>query len=208
MNEKDPINSLNEIKSMMQKSSKFTSINGWSGIWAGFVGIISAAIAHFILLGNSSNYSNYQEFSDVSTVRLELILLGIVTVIIAATGGFYFMIKKSSKDNIKFINPVTKRILKRFCFILFIGGIVCLLFIKNLNLLYFAPSTLLFYGLALFHVERDTITEIKYLAITEIFLGLLAYYFIYNGLLFWLIGFGVLHVVFGIWIILKYRNKA
>lgn len=208
MNEKDPINSLNEIKAMMQKSSKFTSISGYSGIWAGVVGIISAAIAHFVLLDNSSDYGQYQEFYNVSTLKWKLILLGIVTVIVAAVGGFYFIVKKSSNDNIKFINPVTKRILKRFSFVLVIGGIVSLIFIKNLDLLYFAPSTLLFYGLALFTVERDTIEEIKYLAVSEIILGLFAYYFIYNGLLFWLIGFGILHVIFGVWIARKYRNKA
>lgn len=120
MNEKDPINSLNEIKAMMQKSSKFTSISGYSGIWAGVVGIISAAIAHFVLLDNSSDYGQYQEFYNVSTLKWKLILLGIVTVIVAAVGGFYFIVKKSSNDNIKFINPVTKRILKRFSFVLVI----------------------------------------------------------------------------------------
>lgn len=208
MQEKDPINSLNEIKSMMQRSSKFTSISGWSGIWVGFVGIISATIAYFGILENSSFYSGYQEFTDLSTIKIKLIFLSIITLVIALTGGFLFMIKKSNQDDIKFINPVTKRILKKFAFILIIGGIISLIFIKNLNLAYFAPSTLLFYGLALYTVERDTIIEMKYLAICEIILGLLAFYFIYNGLLFWFIGFGILHLIFGAYIIKKYDNKA
>ena len=85
---------------------------------------------------------------------------------------------------------------------------VSLIFIKNLSFAYVAPTTLLFYGLALYTVERDTIIEIKYLAFLEIILGLLAFYFIFNGLLFWFIGFGLLHVIFGIIMIRKYDNKA
>ncbi|MEG0188804.1 MAG: hypothetical protein RR668_09095, partial [Algoriella sp.] len=94
-----------------------------------------------------------------------------------------------------------------FLFVLIVGGIVGLIFIKNFSFAYVAPVTLLFYGLALYTVERDTITEIKYLAICEIILGLLAFYFIYNGLLFWFLGFGVLHVIFGAWMVRKYDFK-
>lgn len=199
----NPIESLNEIKSMMQRSSKFTSISGWSGVWVGTIGLISALIAHFIVLKQQAYHSITQE-----TIDIQLIGLGLLTLFFACLGGFYFMVKKSNQDQIKFINPTTKRILSRFMFLLCLGGIVCVLLYWNLSFVYIAPTTLLFYGLALYHVERDTIIEIKYLSFVEIFLGLLAYYFIYKGLLFWTIGFGVVHLIFGIWMVNKYDYKS
>lgn len=201
----NPIDSLNEIKEMMQRSSKFTSISGWSGIWVGVVGIFAAALAEFVILKSKLDLYGLQpdENRDVS-----LMILGIITLIIALSGGFYFMIKKSNRDNVKFINPVTKRILNRFVSVLIIGGILCLLLYKHLSFVYIAPTTLLFYGLALLNVEKETIIEIKYLAFVEIFLGLLAFYFIYNGLLFWVIGFGLAHIIFGLKMIKKYDFKA
>lgn len=204
----NPVESLNEIKSMMQRSSKFTSISGWSGVWVGFIGMIAACVAYFFILNESVNYRG--KVSDLITNETDckLFILGIITFIIACLGGFYFMIRKSTNDGVKFISPVTKRILQKFLFVLVVGGLVSLIFIKNFSFAYVAPTTLLFYGLALYTVERDTIIEIKYLAFLEIILGLLAFYFIFNGLLFWFIGFGLLHVIFGIIMIRKYDNKA
>lgn len=210
MSQENPIESLNEIKSMMQRSSKFTSISGWSGVWVGVVGMISAAIAYFIILKDALqiNYRGVSRDIITDNLDLKLFVLGVITLFTACVGGFYFMTRKSAKDGVKFINPVTKRILTKFLFVLIIGGIVSLIFINNFSFAYVAPATLLFYGLALYTVERDTIVEIKYLALCEIILGLLAFYFIFNGLLFWFIGFGLLHVIFGIWMVRKYDYKA
>lgn len=200
----NPIDSLNEIKSMMQRSSKFTSISGWSGIWVGTIGLIAAAIAYLIILKSKLNLYGLQP--DTSR-DLSLLVLAIGTFIVAISGGFYFMVKKSKKDNEKFINPVTKRILKRFVFVLVVGGLLCIALYYHLSFVFIAPATLLFYGLALLNVEKDTIIEIRYLAYTEILLGLFAFYFIYNGLLFWTIGFGLMHILFGIKMVRKYDIK-
>ena len=208
MSQDNPVESLNEIKSMMQRTSKFTSISGWSGVWVGVVGMISAWIAYLFILTDFVNYRGVEKVLVTSDIDIKIMILGIITLIIACTGGFYFMIRKSVKDGTKFINPVTKRILRKFLFVLVVGGIVGLIFINNLSFAYVAPTTLLFYGLSLYTVERDTIIEIKYLAICEIILGLLAFYFIFNGLLFWFVGFGILHVIFGLWMVRKYDYKA
>lgn len=210
MSNENPIESLNEIKSMMQRSSKFTSISGWSGVWVGFVGIIAASIAYFLILKDALQLNYRGNLDRITTYDLDIKLvgLGLISLLIACIGGFYFMTKKSAKDGVKFINPVTKRILSKFLFVLLVGGIVSLIFVNNFSFAYVAPATLLFYGLSLYTVERDTIVEIKYLAICEIILGLLAFYFIYNGLMFWFLGFGVLHIIFGIWMLKKYDYKA
>lgn len=200
----DPLQSLHEIKSMMQRSSKFTSISGWSGVWVGIVGLISAVIARYIVFDQEMIQYGLQ---PDNTRDFELVLLALITLFVACIGGFYFMIRKTNKDQEKFINPTTKRILIRFIFVLLIGGAVCLCLYKHLSFVYMAPTTLLFYGLALLNIERDTIIEIKYLAITEILLGLLAFYFIANGLLFWAIGFGIVHIIIGLIMVKKYGNK-
>lgn len=210
MNENNPVDSLNEIKSMMQRSSKFTSISGWSGVWVGIVGMISAFIAYLLILQDALqiNYRGSLAPILVKNLEIKLFILGIITLVVACVGGFFFMTKKSTKDGVKFINPVTKRILRKFLFVLVVGGLMSLIFINNFSFAYVAPATLLFYGLALYTVERDTIVEIKYLALCEIMLGLLAFYFIFNGLLFWFVGFGLLHLIFGIWMVRKYDYKA
>ena len=201
----NPLDSLSEIKSMMQRTTKFTSISGWSGIWVGTVGLIAAAIAYFIILESKLNLYSLQPDNRRD---LLLVVLALITLLVACLGGFYFMIKKSKNDQVKFINPTTKRILKRFIFVLVIGGFLCLALYKHLSFVYIAPATLLFYGMALLNVERDTVVEIKYLAYTEIFLGLLAFLFIANGLAFWSLGFGLVHIIFGMWMVRKYDYKV
>ena len=69
-----------------------------------------------------------------------------------------------------------------------------------------APATLIFYGLALVNASKFTFEEIRSLGIVQIILGLLASYFIEYGLLFWALGFGIMHIVYGIVMHLKYEK--
>ena len=45
----DPFSSLNEIKSMMEKSSRFLSLSGLSGVAAGLIGLVGAGFAYLEL---------------------------------------------------------------------------------------------------------------------------------------------------------------
>jgi hypothetical protein len=69
-----------------------------------------------------------------------------------------------------------------------------------------APLTLLFYGLALYNASRFTFEDVKYLGFTQILLGLLSCWFIGYGLLFWAIGFGVVHILYGIYMHFRYER--
>jgi hypothetical protein len=64
---------------------------------------------------------------------------------------------------------------------------------------------LIFYGLSLVNAGKFTFSEIHYLGLTEIVLGILAGIFINHGLLFWTLGFGLMHIVYGT--VMYYRHE-
>ncbi|GBU08085.1 hypothetical protein AwDysgo_14160 [Bacteroidales bacterium] len=200
--DKSPIERINEIKTLMERSSKFLSLSGWSGIWVGLCGMAASAIAYFMLDIQIDYYSHHTP----KTLDQLLVLAG-VTLILSIAGGFYFIAKKAKKEGMPFINTVSKRILIHFSIPLLVGGILSFIFIYHDFFVFVAPTTLLFYGLALFSVYQDTLSEVKFLSCMEIILGLLAFFFLGNGLLFWFIGFGVLHFVYGILMWNKYDKK-
>ncbi len=213
----NPLESIQEIKSYMQKSSRFLSLSGWSGIWVGTCGIISGLIAIYLL--NQSNISpiNYNYYGEgyksegfyslKETLRFKLLIVAIVTFMVAIAGGFFFSAQKAKKDGVIFFNHVFKRMFVNFSIPLITGGLVCLAFIRYNLIILIAPSTLVFYGLALLMVARDTLDEIKKLALFEILLGVLSFFFLRHNVIFWIIGFGFLHVIYGIIMWNKYDKK-
>lgn len=65
---------------------------------------------------------------------------------------------------------------------------------------------LIFYGLGLINASKYTLTDIRFLGISEIVLGLLAAIWVGYGLLFWVLGFGFLHLVYGFIMFWKYER--
>ena len=64
---------------------------------------------------------------------------------------------------------------------------------------------LIFYGLALLNAGKFTYGEIFYLGILEIITGLIAALLPSQGLIFWIVGFGILHIVYGLVMYRKYE---
>jgi len=69
-----------------------------------------------------------------------------------------------------------------------------------------ASASLIFYGLSLVAGSQYTYDDVKWLGIGEIILGLLALLSPGYGLIFWAIGFGVLHIIYGAIMHFKYER--
>lgn len=87
------------------------------------------------------------------------------------------------------------------------GGLFILSMLQYDEWRYIAPACLIFYGLALVNASKYTLTDIRYLGLLEIVLGLINTQFIGYGLYFWAFGFGVLHIVYGAIMWWKYEKS-
>jgi hypothetical protein len=190
------------IRDMMEKSSKFLSLSGLSGVVAGCAAIAGAAFAYFYLLRDPSQ-TDYNHLQEVG-----ILLADALAVLSIAIGfGAYFSWKKAKKHRQSLWTGAAKRALYNLAIPLIAGGIFSFIFLLRGNIGIVASSSLLFYGLALINASKYTLDEIHYLGITELILGLLAAIFLYNGILFWTIGFGLCHIVYGLVMYLKYDIK-
>jgi len=86
------------------------------------------------------------------------------------------------------------------------GGLLILIFVTRGYNLLIVPACLIFYGLALVQASRSTYSEVMYLGLTEIILGLLSALLPDYGLILWAIGFGVMHIVYGSMMYFKYER--
>lgn len=196
---------LNHIRSMMEKSSRFISLSGLSGVFAGIIALIGAIYVYFVFEREGINYFEGNRNVFNSDLVSELVIIGTVILILAISVGYIFTARESKKKNQKIWDSVTKRLLFSFAVPLVTGGLFCLILIHHQLFIMVAPATLIFYGLGLVNAEKYTLSDVKYLGFMQIILGLLSFLFLGWGLVFWAIGFGVLHIVYGLVMHVKYK---
>ncbi len=207
-NSTNPKEDLQTIREIMERSSRFLSLSGLSGIFAGVCALIGAAIAWFFIL--DSGHLQYDEYMHIpggwstSGIRFYLALDAMLVLGIAALGAFYFSQRKARKAGQKFWTHLTQRLLVHLLIPLVSGGIFTLILVFRNNLELVASVMMIFYGLSLVNAGKFTFSELHYLGLTEIVLGILAGVFITHGLFFWTIGFGLMHIVYGT--VMYYRH--
>lgn len=202
MEAKDYLKDIQDIKQMMSQSSQFISLSGLSGILAGIYALIGAVVVNSLLEKNP----NQVIIIESQTFELILLTAGIVLALSLLT-AFIMTKQKAQKVGEKIWNPTSKRLLINFCIPLFTGGIFALLLLRHEVYGLIAPITLMFYGLACLNASKYTLRDVRYLGITEILLGLIAVEFSGYGLYFWVLGFGICHIVYGGLMYFKYDRK-
>lgn len=198
--EQDYIKDIAEIRSMMERSSKFLSLSGWAGILAGTVALAGAYTAHYVL-GFQPDAISYT-FSNLSN----LILTATGVLVLALIGAFADSLRKARKQEEKAWTITSRRMLMGMAVPLFTGGILIMLLISYGLLGLIAPLTLLFYGFALYNAGFFTIPEVRIMGFIQMTLGLLNVAFVSYGLLFWAIGFGAVHILYGIYMHFRYER--
>jgi hypothetical protein len=196
---------LSHIRNMMEKSSRFISLSGLSGVFAGIIALLGALYVYFVFQKNGINYFDGNRNIFHPTLVRELVIIGSIILFLAVLSGYIFTARKSKEKNQKIWDSLTKRLLFNFAVPLVTGGFFCLILLYHHLFVLVAPATLIFYGMALVNAEKYTLTDVKYLGYLEIILGLISFLFLGWGLVFWTVGFGVLHIVYGLVMHKKYK---
>jgi uncharacterized membrane protein YidH (DUF202 family) len=205
--EQDYIRDINEMRSMMERSSKFLSLSGLAGVMAGIYALAGAYIAYKLFYFNPDEIVyNTIKSGSLSSSLLKVIFLAIIILILALGTAIFLSYKKAKKRREKFWNPTAKRLMINMAVPLIAGGLLILILISKGLIGLIAPFTLLFYGLALYNASKFTYEEVRSLGLIEIGLGLISSYFVGYGLLFWALGFGVVHIIYGIYVHYRYER--
>ncbi len=197
------LNEIKEIRKMMEESSRFLSLSGLSGILVGIYALIGSALAYRIIRSENvvSDFLYNSAAPNISLLAVIVLLLSLVTVV-ALT------IRRVRKAGKKFWNPGSRLMLINLALPLVSGGILILVLASNGIYGIIAPACLIFYGLALTTAAKFTRQEIFWLGIFEITLGIVAALLPFLGLLFWALGFGVLHIIYGTLMYFRYEYKT
>jgi hypothetical protein len=208
---------LQQIKQMMERSSRFISLSGLSGISAGTCALVGAYFARAVLNnpdGNvleklDSSVYNVSVNNTLSLVNLlenKLIEIAIITFIVAFASSFLFTFLRSRATKVSVWSATSKRLFINLCIPLIAGGFFLLKLIQYGVVGLIAPGCLIFYGLALVNAAKYTLGEVRYLGYFQIALGIFNLWFVGKGLFFWATGFGLLHIIYGIIMWYKYEK--
>ena len=206
---------LQHIKQMMERSSRFISLSGLSGISAGLCALIGAWLAHDYVTGKKDFIINH----SLADEQLAANSYGIIfntwifwiasgTFAAALISAFIFTLIKSRKQGVPLWGTSAFRLFVNVSIPLVAGGIFLfkLLHFGTFGLV--APGCLIFYGLALINAGKYTLGEVRWLGCCQLLLGIINLAFVGYGIYFWAIGFGLLHIIYGIWMWFKYEREA
>lgn len=193
---------IEDIKNLMNRSSTFLSLSGFSGVLAGVYALVGAYVANEILQGAGSYQQGPEQeiFRDIAITAAAVLLLSLIT-----AGVLTYLKAEKAGENIW--NTTSRRMLINFLIPLVTGGAFALLLLRTESYSLIAAVMLIFYGLACVNASKYTLHDVRYLGLTVIVLGLVATALPQHALLLWALGFGICHIIYGAIMYFKYDRK-
>ena len=211
MEDKDLYDEISSIKKMMERSTKFISLSGLSGILAGIYALLGSALAYNLIPENSGLTAQpgrgFFEVYSIDFIAV-LSLIALAVLVLSVGTGVLLTARKARRNGQTVWNPTSRSMLKNGALPLLAGGFFILVLLSQGYYSLLSPACLIFYGLALTAASQYTYSDVKWLGVSEIVLGLLALLIPYLGLLFWALGFGVMHIIYGTLMYFKYDRES
>ena len=203
------LDDLQHIKRMMERSSRFISLSGFSGIAAGLCALVGAWFANKKINCWVKGDCTIGGLIDTGGIQLlnDLLWIATITFISAFISAFFFTWMRSKKNDVPMWGAATMRLLWNTVIPITVGGIFIIRMMQLNEYELVAPACLIFYGLALVNASKYTLGEIRYLGYGQLALGIMNLWNIGYGLYFWAMGFGILHIIYGILMWYKYERK-
>ena len=212
MNEQEQLKNLAEIRNLMERSSRFLSLSGLSGVFIGLFALMGFFASWKYTADNEYSLTDYYKLAFTNTGETNrsfyvfYFAASFIVLIVSLVTAFVLTQYKSERKQMQLWDASAKRLLLSLLIPLVTGGIFILMLVRNHFPQLIAPCMLIFYGLALLNASKYTFDEIRNLGILEIVLGLMGIFIVNWGLFFWAIGFGVLHIIYGLLMYKKYER--
>jgi len=205
MKEKDLLDDLGSIKNIMERSTKFISLSGLSGVMAGVYALVGAGYAFTILRNGELRGPDHSYREEVI---IPLVLTAAAVLVLSVSTGIWLTVRKAKRKGLRVWNPVSKALLLSGGIPLATGGLFVIILLMHRHFGIISATCLIFYGLALVSASQHTFGDVKWLGIFEILIGLAALAKPGYGFLLWVLGFGIMHVLYGAIMHFKYDREV
>jgi hypothetical protein len=174
------------------------NFKSWIGILTGFYALVGIFIANQML----HSYKFAEEGLNMLPVNIfEIMIMALAAFILLISLVTIYIVKK--KKSLKFSN-IEKL---NFYIPLILGGVILFLVANKGYYHLIASVSLIYYGIFLLNLNRFLKTDLFIFAIIEIILGFTSFFVNNHSLLFLAIGFGVLQIIFGIYLTKRGATK-
>jgi hypothetical protein len=208
---------IKEIRSIMERSSQFLSLSGLSGIFAGIMALLGAGFVYWYKVTNDPvSYRAQGEYfvemllvgSEYAAFQRVIIFTAAIVLVLALAFVILFSARNARRKGLPMWNSAARRLVINLFIPIVTGGLFCIILVYHNLMILVAPTMLIFYGLGLINASKYTLRDVRYLGISEVVLGLISAIWVGYGLLFWAIGFGLLHIVYGFVMFWKYEARS
>jgi hypothetical protein len=204
--DQDYIRDIAEMRSMMERTSKFMSLSGLAGILAGIYALAGAIIAYLVFDFPAVQLAYSLAPGSLPSGIFSIIFVALLVLVMSIGTAIFLSWKKAGKNGERIWNATSRRLMINMAVPLITGGLLILILIAKGMIEFIAPFTLIFYGLALYNASKFTYEEVRSLGIIQIGLGLISSCFVEYGFAAWALGFGLFHIIYGIYMHYRYER--
>ena len=202
---REHLKDISDIRNLMEQQSKFLSLSGLSGVSAGLVALLGT-VAGWFFIGQPSDFGASGVDVPASDLVRFFVRVAFMVLVLALGFAVLFSLRMAKKRKLPVWNRSAKRMLVSLGIPLVVGAVFGMMQLTRMELAWVPATSLLFYGMALLNASKYTVPEIRLLAISELVIGWCCAAWYEYSLLFWGLGFGVLHVVYGIMMYFRYER--
>ncbi len=202
----NPLDSIDQIKSIMERSTTFMSLTGLSGILAGLFGLLTTILVSFELNSIVLNAQSLSLIASDRGLRILLAMIAIGALSLTLLTALFLTLSKARKRGHDTWDAVARRFAAHLFIPLIAGGLFTISLAYFGQLQFICPAMLLFFGLSLLNAAHFVQMDMFWLGIIEISLGVVVSFWHLGGLIFWGLGFGIAPLVYGSIMYYKYER--
>jgi hypothetical protein len=209
--EQDHLESIREMRNLMERSTRYLSLSGMAGVMVGFIALAGVAALLTLMgipIGQPVSFIDPAAAGGPETSRINerILIMAALVFSLSLIVESSFAVRNARKLGLPLWDATARRLLTALLIPIVGGGIYCISLLQSGRVDDLAAASLIFYGLGLMNAGKYAVPDVGRLGIAVFATGLIASFFPLQAVYFWAFGFGILHIIYGISIHFKHQR--